>query len=125
MKRFELILLGLFLACWLVYLLVVFRVISPDGTLNLGFYPYYSIAVAEGWAAGNLYTYRSRDLPPQARRRLLASYFVAPLGLLFLLKAMMPVDFQRMAPFVGLYAAGVFSIFFWVATKLGIWRKRV
>ena len=124
MKRFELILLGLFLACWLVYLLVVFRVLAPGGNMDLGFYPYYAIAVALGWGAGNLYVYRSRDMEPQIRRALLAGYFVSPMGLLFLLKVTMPVAFQRMAPFVGVYAVCVFSIFFWVATKLGIWRKR-
>ena len=126
MKRFELILLGLFLACWLVYLLAVFRVVSPDGTLDLGFYPYYSVAVAAGWGAGNLYVYRSRDLDAesQSRRRLLAGYFLAPLGLILLLKAMMPLDFQRAAPLVGLYAFCVYSIFFGVANKLGMFRRR-
>lgn len=126
MKRFELILLALFLACWLVYLLAVFRVVRPDGTLALGFYPYYSVAVGAGWGAGNMYVYRSRDLDPesQSRRRLLASYFLAPLGLILLLKAMMPLEFQRAAPLVGLYAFCVYSIFFVVATKLGMFRRR-
>ena len=125
MKRWELVLLGLFLACWLVYLLAVFRVVMPDGTLALGFYPYYSVAVATGWAAGNLYVFRSRDLDPesQSRRRLQAGYFLAPLGLLLLLKAMMPLDFQKGAPLVGLYAFCVYSIFFVVANKLGIFRR--
>ena len=126
MKRWELVLLGLFLACWLVYLLAVFRLVMPDGTLDLGFYPYYSVAVAAGWAAGNLYVYRSRDLDPesQSRRRLLAGYFLAPLGLILLLKAMMPLDFQRGAPLVGLYAFCVYCIFFVVANKLGMFRRR-
>lgn len=126
MKRFELILLGLFLACWVVYLLAVFRVVNPDGTLDLGFYPYYSVAVGAGWGAGNLYVYRSRDLDAesQSRRRLLAGYFLAPLGLILLLKAMMPIEFQRSAPFVGLYAFCVYCIFFAVANKLGMFRRR-
>ena len=87
MKRLELILLALFLACWLVYLLAVFRVVTPEGTLALGFYPYYTVAVAMGWGAGNLYVYRSRDLDAESpsRRRLLAGYFLAPLGLILLL----------------------------------------
>jgi hypothetical protein len=125
LKRFELILLGLFLACWLVYLLAVLRVVSPDGTLDLGFYPYYSVAVAAGWGAGNLYVYRSRDLGAESpsRRRLLAGYFLAPLGLILLLKAMMPLEFQREAPLVGLYAFFVYSIFFAVANKLGMFRR--
>ena len=125
MKRFELVLLALFLACWLVYLLATFRVVTPDGTLALGFYPYYSIAVAAGWGAGNLYVYRSRDLEPESksRRRLLAGYFLAPLGLILLLKAMMPLEFQRGAPLVGLYAFCVYSIFFGVANKLGMFRR--
>lgn len=126
MKRFELILLGLFLACWLVYLLAVFRLVAPEGTLDLGFYPYYSIAVAAGWGAGNFYVYRSRDLDAesQSRRRLLAGYFLAPLGLILLLKAMMPIEFQRGAPLVGLYAFCVYCIFFVVANKLGMFRRR-
>lgn len=126
MKRFELVLLALFLACWLVYLLAVFRVVTPDGTLDLGFYPYYSVAVAAGWGAGNFYVYRSRDLDPESlsRRRLLAGYFLAPLGLILLLKAMMPLGFQRAAPLVGLYAFGVYSIFFAVANKMGMFRRR-
>lgn len=126
MKRFELVLLALFLACWLVYLLAVFRVVRPDGTLDLGFYPYYSVAVAAGWGAGNMYVYRSRDLSAesQSRRRLLAGYFLAPLGLILLLKAMMPLEFQRAAPLVGLYAFCVYSIFFGVANKLGMFRRR-
>lgn len=125
MKRWELVLLALFLACWLVYLLAVFRMVTPEGTLALGFYPYYSVAVAVGWGVGNLYVYRSRDLDPesQARRRLLAGYFLAPLGLILLLKAMMPLDFQRGAPLVGLYAFFIYSIFFVVANRLGIFRR--
>jgi hypothetical protein len=126
-KRFELVLLALFLASWLVYLLAVLRVITPEGTLDLGgFYPYYGLSAAFGWGAGNLYVYRSRDVAPEspARRRYLAGYFLAPLGLILLLKAMTPISFQRGAPFVGVYAFGVFSIFFAVATKLKIWDKR-
>jgi hypothetical protein len=123
-KRFELVLLALFLACWLVYLLAAFRIVAPEGTLDLGFYPYYSIAMVLGWAAGNLYVYRGRDLELASRRRLLAGYFLGPLGLIFLLKAMMPLAFQRMAPLVGVYAFGVFSIFFGVATRLKIWGRR-
>ncbi|HWM93806.1 MAG TPA: hypothetical protein VN493_23810 [Thermoanaerobaculia bacterium] len=127
MKRWELVLLALFLACWLVYLLAVFQVVAPEGTLDLGFYPYYSIAVAAGWGAGNLYVYRSRDLDPQSpsRRRLLAGYFLAPLGLILLLKAMTPLVFQRGAPLVGLYAFCIFSIFFYVATRLNMFGRRL
>jgi len=124
-KRFELILLGLFLACWLVYLLAVFGAVAPDGTLDPGFYPYFSLAAATGWGAGNLYVYRTRDLDPTSRRRFLPGYFLAPLGLLLLIKMMMPLAFQRGAPLVGVYAFGVFSIFFSVATKLKIWGRRV
>lgn len=125
MKRFEQVLLGLFLACWLVYLLAVFRVLTPDGTWNPGFYPYYSLAAAAGWGAGNLYVYRTRDLEEPSRRRYLPGYFLAPLGLILLLKVMMPLVFQRAAPFVGVWAFGVYSIFFAVATQLRIWGRRV
>lgn len=127
MRRFELVLAALFLACWLVYLLAVLRIVTPEGSLDLGgFYPYYSLSAAFGWGAGNLYVYRSRDLAPESpvRRRQLAGYFLAPLGLILLLKAMTPIAFQRGAPLVGLYAFGVYSIFFGVAVKLRIWGKR-
>jgi len=124
-KRYEQVLLGLFLACWLVYLLAVFRWATPEGTLALGFYPYDTLAAALGWGAGNLYVYRTRDLEEPARQRFLPGYFLAPLGLILLLKVMMPLDFQRAAPFVGVWAFGVFSIFFFVATKLRIWGRRV
>lgn len=124
MKRFEQVLLGLFLASWLVYLLGVFRLLRLDGTWNPGFYPYYSIAVALGWGAGNLYVYRTRDLDPAARRRFLPGYFLAPVGLISLLKIMMPIGFQRAAPFVGVWAFCVFSIFFGVATRLQIYARR-
>jgi len=126
-KRFELVLAALFLACWLVYLLAVLRIVTPEGSLDLGgFYPYYGLSAAFGWAAGNLYVYRNHDLAPESpvRRRHLAGYFLSPLGLIFLLKAMTPVAFQRGAPLVGLYAFGVYSIFFGVAVKLRIWGKR-
>lgn len=127
MKRFELVLLALSLACWLVYVLAVFRLVKPEGTLDLGgFYPYYGLSAALGWGAGNLYVYRTRDLSPESpvRRRHLAGYFLAPLGLILLLKVMTPIAFQRGAPLVGLYAFGVFSVFFAVATKLRIWGRR-
>jgi hypothetical protein len=124
-KRYELVFLGLFLACWLVYLLGVFQVVKPAGTLDPGFYPYFSLAAAAGWGAGNLYVYRTRDFDAQLRRRFLPAYFLAPLGLIFLIKTMMPLAFQRAAPLVGVYAFCVFSIFFVVATKLRIWGRRV
>lgn len=124
MKRFEAILLGLFLACWLVYLLAVVRVVSLAGSLTLTFYPYFSLAAAIGWGAGNLYVFRTRDREPATRRGLLAGYFLGPLGLLFLLRAMTPVEFQRGAPLVGLYAFCVFSIFFVVANWLKILGRR-
>ncbi len=124
MKRYEQVLLGMFLACWLVYLLAVFRLVTPEGTWSPGFYPYDTLAAALGWGAGNLYVYRTRDLAEKDRRRFMPGYFLAPLGLILLLKVMMPLDFQRAAPFVGVWAFCVFSIFFFVAMKLQIWGRR-
>jgi hypothetical protein len=108
-----------------VYLLAVFRIVTPDGTWDPGFYPYYSLAAAAGWGAGNLYVYRTRDLDEKGRRRFLPGHFLAPLGLILLLKVMLPLNFQRAAPFVGVWAFGVFSIFFSVATKLRMWGRRI
>lgn len=124
MKRFEAVLLGLFLACWLVYLLALVRVVSPAGSLTLDFYPYFSLAAGVGWGAGNLYVFRVRDREPSTRRGLLGGYFLAPLGLLFLVRAMATVDFQRAAPLAGVYALCVFSIFFVVANWLKILGRR-
>ena len=111
-------LLGLFLACWLVALLHLVGLLSLAGTLDLGLYPFYGIAAALGWVSGNLYVHGRRALPARARRLLLVVYFLAPPGLLYLLRAMAPAALQAAAPFVALYACAVFAVFFLVPVTL-------
>jgi hypothetical protein len=117
-KRLEPILLALFLACWLVDLLVLLRVVRLAGSLPLTLYGLYSVAVAFGWLFGNIYVRRRRGLPPAVRRRLLILYFMGPPGFLYLLRYMTPLEFQQAAPFVPLYAFGVFAILFLVPVTM-------
>lgn len=118
-SRFEVILLGLFLACWLLSLLSFTHVLSLAGSLPLALYPYYAVAVALGWAFGILYMQRTRDFKdPQLRRRFLFIYYLGPPAVLVLLRAMAPVAYQRAAPLVPLWAFGVFSILFLVPVTM-------
>lgn len=118
MKRLEPALLGLFLACWLVDLLVLLRVVRLAGMLPLTLYGLYSVAVALGWLFGNVYVRRRRGLPPAVRRRLLILYVMGPPGILYLLRSMSPIELQRAAPFVPLYAFCVFAILFLVPVTI-------
>ena len=61
------VLLGLFLASWLLSLLSFTHILSLAGSLPLALYPYYAVAVALGWAFGILYMQRTRGLDPQLR----------------------------------------------------------
>ena len=112
------ILLGLFLACWLLSLLSFTHILSLAGSLPLALYPYYAVAVALGWAFGILYMQRTRGLDPQLRRRFLFIYYLGPPAVLVLLRAMAPVAYQRAAPLVPLWAFGVFSILFLVPVTM-------
>jgi hypothetical protein len=120
--RLETVLFGLFLACWVVDLLVFFRIVTVAGSLALSFYPLYSAAMSLGWFSGYLYERRRGDFPEPLRRRVFLLYFVGPPGLIYLLRAMAPLEAQYAAPLVTLYACGVFSIFFWVPIKFPIRR---
>jgi hypothetical protein len=117
-KRFEIVLLALFLACWAVNLLIGLRLLPFAGNANLSLYALYSLAVALGSLAGNVYARRRRGLPPPARRRLFFIYFFGPPAIVILLRAMAPLDVQRAAPLVPLYALAVYSIFFAVPLSL-------
>jgi hypothetical protein len=117
-KRLEPVLFGLFLACWLVDLLVLLRVVWFAGMLPMTLYGLYSVAVAFGWLFGNIYVRRMRCLPPAVRRRLLILYVIGPPGILYLLRYMTPIELQRAAPFVPLYAFCVFAILFLVPVTI-------
>jgi hypothetical protein len=113
-SRFEPVLVGLFLAAWMVDLLAVLGIVDLRGSLELGLYPLYSTAAAAGWVAGNIYVARGRRLPLPLRRRIRLVYLLGPPGVLFLLRAMASAEAQRAAPLVPLYSFGVFSVFFLV-----------
>ena len=117
-SRLEVILLGLYLACWGLSLLSFTHVLSLAGSLPLALYPYYSVAVALGWAFGMLYVQRTRGFDKPLRRRFLFIYYLGPPAILVLLRAMAPVEYQTAAPFVPLWAFGVFSILFLVPVTM-------
>jgi hypothetical protein len=117
-KRLEVILLGLFLACWALSLLSFTRIVSLAGSLPLSLYNYYAVAVALGWGFGILYVRRTWGLPPPIRRRLLLIYYLGPPAILGILRSMAPWADQRAAPFVPLWAFGVFSILFLVPVTM-------
>lgn len=112
MKRSEVILLALFLACWVIEILVTFGVVPIDGTLPLALYPYYMAAMSLGWLFGMVYVQRTRKLDPAVRRRFVLLYVAGPPGLLFLLRDMAPLPWQYAAPMVPLYGLCVYLIFF-------------
>lgn len=118
LSRLEAILLALFLACWVLSLLSFTRVLSLAGSLPLGLYPYYAVAVALGWGFGMLYVRRSWGLPAAVRRRFALICYFGPPAILGLLRSMAPLADQRAAPFVPLYAFGVFSILFLVPVTM-------
>ena len=116
--RGDTIFLGLFLACWALSVLSFTRVVWLAGSLPLSLYSYYSVAVALGWAFGILYVRRTWGLPAPIRRRFLLIYSLGPPAILGLLRTMAPVEDQRAAPVVPLYACGVFSILFLVPVTM-------
>ncbi|MGH9361843.1 MAG: hypothetical protein ACRD2T_07985 [Thermoanaerobaculia bacterium] len=120
LKRLELVSLALFLACWTVDVLSLLGLVPLADRFPLSLYGLYGLAAALGWLVGNLYVQRARGFPPPLRRRFLLIYSSAPLGILFLLRAMAPAAEQQAAPLVPLYALGVYAIFFLVPVTLRI-----
>lgn len=118
MKRVELILAGLFAACWVAAVLGAVNAAPLAGSLDLGLYPLYSLAVVLGSAAGNGYAWRSRRLEPRERRRILLVYLAGPPGLLTLLRGLAPDPVQDAAPLVPFYAFMVFAVFLMVPLML-------
>ena len=116
--RFELVLVGLFLACWSIGLLQFLGLVPRTGDLDIGLRALFTIAAALGWVAGNVYVHRTRALPRALRYRLLLIYLLGPPGLLFLLRSMAPAESQMAAPLAPLYASIVSAIFFLVPVSL-------
>ena len=108
------IFLALSLASWILVLADAFRWLPLEGLLPLALYPYYSLAIFLGSVAGNLFAFRSRGAPLEAKRRLLRVYLAAPPGIIVMVRAMAEAAAQSAAPFVPLYAVLVFTIFFLV-----------
>ena len=116
--RGDTIFLALFLACWALSVLSFTRVVGFAGSLPLSLYSYYSVAVALGWGFGIIYVRRTWGLPAPIRRRFLLIYYLGPPAILVLLRSMAPLNDQRAAPLVPLYAFGVFSILFLVPVTM-------
>lgn len=118
MKRAEIILLALFLACWLLEMVIFFGGLRVDGSFPLDLYPYYGVTMTLGWLFGLLCVNRTRDMERTPTRRFVLFYFVGPIGFLFLLRDMATFEAQRAAPFVPLWGLCVFAIFFATAIIL-------
>jgi hypothetical protein len=116
--RGDTVLLGLFLACWALSVLSFTRVVWLAGSVPLSLYGYYSVAVALGWGFGIVYVRRTWGFPAPIRRRFLLIYYLGPPAILALLRSMALWQDQRAAPFVPLYAFGVFSILFLVPVTM-------
>ncbi len=116
--RGDAVFLGLFLACLALSCLSFTRWVGLAGSLPLTLYGYYSVAVALGWGFGIIYVRRTWGLPAPIRRRFLLIYYLGPWAILGLLRSMAPLADQRAAPFVPLYALGVFSALFLVPVTM-------
>jgi hypothetical protein len=112
MKRLFLIFTALFAACWVAAFADALEVAPLSGTLDLGLYPLYSLALVAGSAAGNVYAWRASRLETAERRRLLALCVGGPPGLVTMVRAMAPRAAQDSAPLVPVWAFLVFAIFF-------------
>jgi hypothetical protein len=117
-RPFEIILAGLFAACWLVLLLALAGLVPLTGLLDLGLYPLYGVAGLAGSVAGHAFVWRARKQPLPAQRRLLVLYLAGPPALPCLLRSMASAEAQLQAPLVPLWAIGVFGVFFAVPLLL-------
>lgn len=121
LRPFENVLAALSLACALVVGLDRLGVLPwrpLAGSVFLGLYPLYSLAAAAGWLLGNLYVRRSVGGTGGRRWLLFAFYAVAPVGPLFLLRAMAPIEQQMAAPLVPWLCAAIVVVFFLVPVSL-------
>jgi hypothetical protein len=118
--RLKPVLLGLFLACFVLDLLVFLRVLSLAGSLPMTLYGFYSVAIALGWLFGMLYERDRRNQPAPIRRRLFLIYFLGPPGILYLVRSMAPLTEQQAVPLAWLWSFGVFAILFSVPVKLPV-----
>ena len=120
-RSLEVVLLGLFLACWAVLLLAWLHWTHLAGNAPVPLYRFFSFASALGWSTGTLYVQRGRKLADPDRRLLLWVYYLGPQGIVYLLRALAPLADQRAAPLVPLWAFGVYTVFFLVP----VWMRRM
>ncbi len=113
-RSLEVVLLGLFLACWAVLLLACLHLAQLSGHAPVPLYRFFSFASALGWSTGTLYIQRGRKLADPDRRLLRWVYYLGPQGIVYLLRALAPLADQRAAPLVPLWAFGVYTVFFLV-----------
>ena len=111
-------LLGIFVACWAVALVVQVAGLPFAGSLPMNLYQFYGVAAFAGWLAGNVYVHRTRDLPKAIRRRLLLVYLLGPPSLFYILRSMALITSQTAVPLAPVYATGVFAILFLVPVTL-------
>ena len=117
--RYEIWLASFFSAAWVLVFLAFAGLLPLAGIIDLDLYRLYSVAAVLGWTTGNVYMLRRSTLPGGLfGKRLLGVYGVGPLSLLFLLRAMAPSSVHAAAPFVPLYCACVFGLFFLVPVTL-------
>lgn len=121
MNRLEPALVGFFFACWLAVLIQGLGLVPLAGTLLLVPQTLYLIAVATGWLSGNVYVRRRKQVPKELRGRFLVIYLLGPSGLFFLLWAMAPKAFQKVAPLAPVYAFGASCVLFLVPLLLRSW----
>ncbi len=118
MRRFEAALGGVLLAVWVGAGLFASGIVAPGARVPLDLFGHFTFAAAFGWVAGNLTALARRD-EPRGRRRLrsLASCLLlaAPVALL---RSLALPDLIAAAPFAGLYAGGVYALFFAVPITL-------
>ncbi len=118
MKPFEVALAGFFVASWIVAAGARLGLFAVSGNLEIGLYPFFSVAAAIGWLCGNVWVARSRSVDFLFGRLLLLLYYLGPTGTLFLLRAMLSREAQLAAPMTPLYAFIVMTIFFLVPVLL-------
>ncbi len=116
---FELVLLAVFSAAWLLAILAGVGLVPLAGLFALDLYRLYSVAAVLGWMSGNIYVSRSQSFDHDRwRRRLLLSYLLGPPSFVYLLRAFAPLTVQQAAPFVPIYSFAVYGLFFLVPLTL-------
>jgi hypothetical protein len=101
---------GLFLACWVIFLLQLAGLTRLPDLPRLTLMQLYSTASVLGWVAGMTYVQRTRRLAGPLRRRLFLLSFCGPPSVVCLLVAMGRLQVQ--APLVLVWSLCIFGIFY-------------